>query len=96
VIKTQKQLDDYNNNSTYAKYGLLSNLAFGYPMYGLVDTSVYKGSFCKNIMGHAEPKFYGASPIPLAINSSAWLHCSVFSSGGDILYLPDVKSLGLG
>jgi len=59
VINTQKELDDYKNASIYAKYGLLQNLAFGYPMYGLVDTGTYKGFFNRDVIGSAQPDFYG-------------------------------------
>lgn len=96
VIKTQKELDDYNKNSFYAQYGFLSNLALGYPMYGLVDTSTYKGFFSKNIIGHAEPKFYGGVTNTFSYKQFSLIAMLTFSSGGDILYLPDVNSLGLG
>lgn len=96
VIKTQKELDDYKANSLYAQYGILQNLALGYPMYGLIDTGTYKGYFAKDVIGNAEPKFYGGITNTFSYKQFGLIALFTFSYGGDLLYLPDVKSLGLG
>lgn len=96
VIKTQKELDDYTANSLYAKYGILDNLGFGYPMYGLIDTGSYKGYFAKDIIGHAEPKLYGGITNTFNYKQFSLIASFTFSYGGDLLYMPEVQSFGLG
>jgi len=96
VIKSQKELDDYKAASTYAKYGLLTNLAIGYPRYGLIDTGLYKGYFARNVIGRAQPKFYGGITNTFSYQRFSIIALFTFSYGGDLLYMPDVKSMGLG
>jgi len=96
VIKTQKQLDDYKAKSLYAQYGILSNLTLGYPMYDLIDTGTYKGYWGKDVIGNAEPKFYGGITNTFSYKQFSVIALFTFSYGGDLLYLPDVKSFGLG
>ncbi|NII29341.1 TonB-dependent receptor [Pseudoflavitalea sp. X16] len=96
VIKTQKELDDYKAASLYARYGLLTNLALGYPKYGLIDTGTYKGYFARDVIGHAQPQFYGGITNTVSFQQFSLMTLFTFSYGGDLLYLPDVKSLGLG
>lgn len=96
VIKTQKQLDDYKAASLYAQYGILSNLALGYPMYDVIDTGTYKGYWGKDVIGNAEPKFYGGITNTFSYKQFSLIALLSFSYGGDLLYLPDVKSFGLG
>jgi TonB-linked SusC/RagA family outer membrane protein len=96
IIKTQKELDDYKANSLYAQYGILENLGLGYPMYGLIDTGLYKGSFARDIIGHAEPKFYGGITNTISYKQFSLIASFTFSYGGDLLYMPEVQSFGLG
>lgn len=95
VIKTQKELDDYKAKSLYAQYGILDNLALGYPMYSLIDTGTYKGYWAKNVIGNAEPKFYGGITNTFSYKQFSLIASFTFSYGGDLLYLPDVNSFGL-
>jgi TonB-dependent starch-binding outer membrane protein SusC len=95
VIKTQKELDDYKAKSLYAQYGLLHNLAFGYPMYSVIDTGTYKGYFAKDVIGNAEPKFYGGITNTFSYKQFSLIASFTFSYGGDLLYLPDINSFGL-
>ena len=96
VIKTQKQLTDYTANSLYAQYGILQNLGLGYPMYGLIDTGAYKGYFARDIIGHAEPKFYGGITNTFNYKQFSLIATFTFSYGGQLLYMPEVQSFGLG
>jgi TonB-dependent starch-binding outer membrane protein SusC len=96
VIKTKKQLDDYTANSLYAQYGILDNLGLGYPMYSLIDTGAYKGQFAKDIIGHAQPKFYGGITNTITYKQFSLIATLTFSYGGDLLYMPEVQSFGLG
>lgn len=96
VIKTQKELDEYKLASVYAQYGILPNLAIGHPRYGLIDTGTYKGYFARDVIGHAQPDFYGGITNTVSYKQLSLIALFTFSYGGDLLYLPDVKSLGLG
>ncbi|WP_436484577.1 TonB-dependent receptor [Chitinophaga sp. ARDCPP14] len=96
VIKTEKELEEYKAESIYAKLGLLQNLALGYPKYGLIDTGVYKGYFKRDVIGSAQPKFYGGVSNTFSYKQFSVIALLTYSCGGDILYLPDVNALGLG
>jgi TonB-linked SusC/RagA family outer membrane protein len=96
VIKTQKELEDYTASSSYAQYGILDNLGLGYPMYGLIDTGAYIGSFERDVIGHAEPKFYGGITNTLNYKQFSLIATFTFSYGGELLYMPEVQSFGLG
>lgn len=96
VIKTEKELDDYTASSNYAQYGILNNLGLGYPMYGLIDTGTYKGEFARDIIGHAAPKFYGGITNTFNYKQFSLIATFTFSYGGDLLYMPEVQSFGLG
>jgi TonB-linked SusC/RagA family outer membrane protein len=96
VITSQKELDAYKAASLYAQYGLLTNLAIGYPRYALIDTGIYKGHFARNVIGSAQPKFYGGITHTVSYKQFSMIALFSFSYGGDLLYLPDVKSLGVG
>lgn len=96
VIKSDKDLDDYKAKSLYAQYGLLSNLSLGYPMYQTIDTGTYKGMWQRDVIGRGEPKFYGGITNTFNYKQFSLSALLTFSYGGDLLYLPDVKSLGLG
>jgi TonB-dependent starch-binding outer membrane protein SusC len=96
VIKTQKELDDYTAASVYARYGILRNLAIGHPRFGLIDTGNYKGYFARNVIGRAQPKFYGGITNTFSYQRFSVIALFTFSSGGDLLYMPDVKAMGLG
>lgn len=96
IITSQKELDDYKKNSLYAQYGILENLGFGYPMYGLIDSGSYKGYFARDVIGHAEPKFYGGITNTFNYKQFSLIASFTFSYGGDLLYMPEVQSFGLG
>lgn len=91
-IKTQKELDDYKAANLLARYNFIDNLALGYPMYVLDKT----GFPTRDVIGKAEPKFYGGITNTVSYKSLSLIMLFSFSYGGDILYLPDQKSTGLG
>jgi len=95
VIKNQQELDAYKQASLYAQFGILSNLAIGYPRYKLQESGVYKGFFKREVIGNAEPKFYGGITNNFRYKQFNLVTLFSYSVGGDILYLPDVRSLGL-
>lgn len=91
VIKTQKELDDYKA----ATNGSLRYLALGDPMYAVIDTGLYKGEPARDIIGKAEPTFYGGITNTISYKSLSLITLFTFSYGGELLYLNDLRSLGL-
>ncbi|GAO43014.1 TonB-dependent receptor [Flavihumibacter petaseus] len=96
VIKTQKEMEEYKARSLYAQYGFFDYLALGYPMYQTIDSGTYKGYFARDIIGSAEPKFYGGVTNTFSYKQFSVMALLTFSYGGDLLYLPDLKAFGVG
>ncbi|WP_143305983.1 TonB-dependent receptor [Chitinophaga vietnamensis] len=87
IIRTQKELEAYKKDFTYAQY-FARYLGIGDPMYKLDST----GYFGQDVIGHAEAKFYGGFT-----NTFNWKNFSLttlltFSYGGQMLYLADVQN----
>lgn len=95
VIKSQKELDDYIAKTLYVQYGILPNVSIGYAMYQSYDTGNYAGLFSRDIIGRGEPKFYGGITNTFNYKQFSLSTLFTFSYGGDILYLPDFKALGI-
>ena len=95
VIKTQEQLDAYKAESLYAQYGLLENLGLGYPMYETHQEGTYKGYWNRDVIGRAQPKYYGGITNSITYKSFNVIALTTFSKGGDLLYLPELKSFGM-
>lgn len=96
VIKTKAELDAYKAANTFAGAGLLQNLAIGYPRYKVIETGPNKGSFKRDVIGNGEPKFYGGLNNTFRYRQFSLMALLTFSYGGELLYLADVKALGLG
>ncbi|WP_286862888.1 MULTISPECIES: SusC/RagA family TonB-linked outer membrane protein [Sphingobacterium] len=96
AIKNQAELEAYRQNSFYAQVGALQNLAIGYPMYDVFTDGDFKGFFKRDIIGYAEPKYYGGITNSFEYKGFGLTTLFTFSKGGDILYLPDLNALGLG
>lgn len=96
VIQTEEQLAEYKANSVYAGYGLLENVGLGYPMYGVYEEGTYKGYFKRDVIGSAQPNFYGGITNSISYKNVGLIALLTFSQGGDLLYMPEVKTLGLG
>jgi len=95
VIKNQQELDAYKAANLYVNYGLFPNVAIGYPRYKLIESGPYKGLPVRDVIGNAEPKFYGGITNTFRYKQFSLMMLFGYSVGGDILYLPDVNSLGL-
>ena len=96
TIQNQEELEAYRQNALYAQIGALQNLAIGYPMYDVFADGDYKGFFKRDIIGYAEPKYYGGITNSFEYKGFGITSLFTFSKGGDILYLPDLNALGLG
>ena len=96
VIKTQAQLDQYKSQSFYAQLGFLPDLGIGSPMYALYTSGNYKGFFKRDVIGNAQPKFYGGLTNTFNYKQFSLTALLTYSYGGQLLYLPSVNSFGLG
>jgi TonB-dependent starch-binding outer membrane protein SusC len=96
VIKTQKQLDEYKSQSFYAQLGFLPDLGIGSPMYALFTSGNYKGFFKRDVIGNAQPKFYGGLTNTVNYKQFSLTVLFTYSYGGQLLYLLSQNSFGLG
>lgn len=96
TIKSQAELDDYKQKFLFARYGIINNLALGYPRYKLFTDGPNEGMPLRDVIGNAQPKYYGGISNSFSYKQFSVIALLTYSVGGDLLYLPDVKSLGLG
>ncbi len=87
IIKDQKTLDDYKSHYIYYQY-FDPYLGIGDPMFALDSNGFGK----QDIIGRAEPKFYGGFTNTFTYKSFSLITLFTFSYGGDILYLADVQN----
>ncbi|WP_106528368.1 TonB-dependent receptor [Chitinophaga niastensis] len=84
IIRTEKELADYKKAFVYAKY-FAPYLGIGDPMYKLDST----GYFANDVIGHAQPKFYGGFTNTFTFKNFSLITLMTFSYGGQIFYLAD-------
>lgn len=96
VIKTQAQLNQYKSQSFYAQLGFLPDLGIGSPMYALFTSGNYKGFFKRDVIGNAQPKFYGGLTNTFNYKQFSLTALLTYSYGGQLLYEPSINSFGLG
>ncbi|NIG55106.1 TonB-dependent receptor [Chitinophaga sp. Cy-1792] len=87
IIRTQKELDAYKKAFTYAQW-FAPYLNIGDPMYKLDST----GYFAEDVIGHAQPKFFGGFTNTFTWKNFNLITLFTFSYGGDILYLADIQN----
>ncbi|WP_199415064.1 TonB-dependent receptor [Chitinophaga silvisoli] len=87
IIRTQKELDDYKHDFVYAQY-FARYMGIGDPMYKLDNT----GYFAQDVIGHAQPKFYGGFTNTFTWKNFSLITLLTFSYGGDMLYLADIQN----
>lgn len=90
LLKTQAEVDAYKNSSFLAAFGSYPYLGIGDARY-VMDSPVM-GSFKNNVIGHAEPKYYGGYTNTVTYKNFSLIMLSTFSYGGDILYLADAQN----
>lgn len=93
VMKNQKDVDDYLSHNLMSLYGVLNYVGIGDARYAL-DTPIYMGysDYKYDIIGHAEPKYYGGFTNSLTYKNFNLIALFTFSNGGDIYYLADVQN----
>lgn len=87
LYKTQKQIDDYKAASPYRMY-FSRFVGIGDPMYELDSTGFDK----QDVIGHAQPKFYGGFTNTLNYKNFNLIVLFTYSYGGEILYLQDIQN----
>ncbi|HWJ27275.1 MAG TPA: hypothetical protein VNS32_12080, partial [Flavisolibacter sp.] len=69
------------------QYGFYPYMGIGDGKYLLDSTGYFKDT----IIGHAEPKFYGGLTNTFTYKNFSLIALLTFSSGGELIYLPDVQ-----
>ncbi len=65
-------------------------------MYAMNEEGFYKGHFKRDVIGSGEPNYYGGITNSVTYKDFNLIATFTFSQGGDIMYLPAIKSFGLG
>jgi hypothetical protein len=97
IIKTQKEVDDYKSRNFYSIYGDLNTLGIGDAKY-VLGAPIYQNysDFKKDIIGNAEPKYYGGYTNNITYKNFSLVALATFSYGGDIYYLADEQNQDMG
>lgn len=85
TLKTQAELDAYKEVNMLYQYGINPYLGIGYGKFELDKDGYYK----RDIIGRAEPDFYGGYTNTFTYKNFSLISLFTFSYGGDILYLRD-------
>ncbi len=89
ILKTQQEVDDYKSKYLYAQFGLVPYLGIGDAKYVLDPATSF---FKSDIIGHAEPKYYGGYTNNLTYKNFSLITLATFSHGGDIFYIADIQN----
>lgn len=97
IIKTQAEADNYKNRNYYSLLGSYGLLGVGDPKY-VLDEPIYLNYsvFKQDIIGNAEPKYYGGYTNSISYKNFSLIALATFSYGGDIFYLADSQNQNLG
>lgn len=87
IIQNQQQLDDYKTRDLYAPY-FQPYLGIGDAMYQIQPGEYYDNE----IIGRAEPKFYGGYTNMLSYKGISLTTLFTFSYGNDVLYQTDIQN----
>ncbi|WP_235005210.1 TonB-dependent receptor [Pedobacter nyackensis] len=92
LFRTQQEVDDFKDK--YPNYmSLMYSLGVGDARYALDPTKNPNFIFNKtDIIGHAEPKYYGGYTNSITYKDFSLIALATFSYGGDIFYLADIQN----
>ena len=97
IIQTNEEAQDYKSRNFYSLYGDLDLIGVGDPKYALGDKVYLNYSLFKtDIIGNAEPKYYGGYTNSITYKNFSIIALATFSYGGDIYYLADLQNQSLG
>ncbi|WP_316791307.1 TonB-dependent receptor [Pedobacter frigoris] len=96
ILRTQAEVDAYKVGNVLA--GSYPYLGIGDPSYILDPNAFGPGLryFADDIIGKAEPKFYGGYTNRMSYKDFSLTTLATFSYGGDIYYLADVQNQDMG
>lgn len=94
ILKTQAEVDAYAKVNLLAVYGSYPYLGIGDASYLLepVAPGETLSYFKDDVIGSAEPKYYGGYTNSLTYKNFNLMTLATFSYGGDIFYLADVQN----
>lgn len=93
LLRTQAEVDDYKSKNLFAQFGQYPYMGIGDTRYVLDPATRFNKS---EIIGHAEPKYYGGYTNSLSYKNFSLIALATFSYGGDIYYLADVQNADAG
>lgn len=93
IIRTQQEADEFKNHFYPYYLGMSPYLGIGDAKYLIGDPITGKYGFSKtDIIGHAEPKYYGGYTNSLSYKNFSLTALATFSYGGDLFYLADAQN----
>ncbi|WP_225874781.1 TonB-dependent receptor [Pedobacter hiemivivus] len=93
LLRTQAEVDDYKSKNLFAQFGQYPYMGIGDSRYVLDPATKFNKS---DIIGRAEPKYYGGYTNSLTYKNFSLITLATFSYGGDIYYLADVQNADAG
>ncbi|SDD80636.1 TonB-linked outer membrane protein, SusC/RagA family [Pedobacter soli] len=96
ILSTQAEVNAYKNGNLLAMFGSYPYLGIGDASYILEDIGGGYRYFKDDIIGRAEPKYYGGYTNRLSYKAFSLTALATFSYGGDIYYLADVQNQDMG
>lgn len=88
LLKTQEAVDAYKQANPYWMY-FDPYIGIGDPQYKILPGEFFPTN---DIIGHAEPKFYGGYTNTLSYKGLSLITLFTFSNGNDILYQGDIQN----
>lgn len=95
TLKSQQEVDDYVSRNLYLSYGVFGKPGLGDPSFELVEEGPYQGFIKKDIIGRAEPKYFGGITNTFSYKNLSLLTLFTYSVGGDLLYMPEMRNLSM-
>ena len=92
ILTTQAELDAYKKDNLFYRAGITPYLGIGDASYVLQTAASGSRTYKDDIIGHAEPKFYGGYTNRLSYKDFSLTTLATFSYGGDIYYLADIQN----
>lgn len=90
LLRTQEEVDAYREQNLLAYYGFYPYLGIGDARYVLDAPTM--GYYADDVIGNAEPNYYGGYTNNLNYKNFGLSFLATFSKGGDILYLYDAHN----
>ncbi|WP_257666337.1 SusC/RagA family TonB-linked outer membrane protein [Parapedobacter tibetensis] len=92
IIQNEEQAEDYRERYVLHTY-FDPYLGVGDPMYRISEGENFHDN---NVIGYAEPKFYGGYSNTLRYKGLSLITLFTFAYGGDVLYLGDIQNQSVG